>query len=127
MSTRKTSPVPTVHQVASAITSVPHKPFPETTSPLAKERDVLIGEYLAAKAKIIASAVLADDGRKVVPPEVVRSMTAREHVGMYLRTYGANGLRAFLAALPRGQRRAFEKDHAGFTALLRKHCPEGNA
>jgi hypothetical protein len=125
MTTKRIPKVPIEH-IAKAMHAVPFKPF-DPGAPLFEEREQIIGEYLARKARMKAEAPVREDGSKVISPKAVLAMSAREQAGMYLRVYGANALRAFQTILPRTQRRDFEKRNPGFTELLRKHCPEGTA
>jgi hypothetical protein len=94
---------------------------------MAQQREVLIAEYLAKKAVLIADAPENEQGRKVMKAQNVAKMTGREAAGMYLRVYGANALRAFNAMMDRTARRRYEKTFPGVGDLLRRHCPEGRA
>ena len=113
-------------RIAQAAVSIGHKPF-EPGSHLEQDREALIGEYLAKKAAIMADCPQTDEGQKMLHPRMLAGMNGREAAGMFLRTYGANALRAFNALMDRPARRRYEKTFPGVGDLLRKHCPEGSA
>jgi hypothetical protein len=117
---------PDAERIAKAIHAIPFRDF-QSPDLLKDEREKLIGEYLAKKATLIADADERPDGTKVVGPEALGKMNGRQAAGMYLRTYGANALKAFNVLLDRPARRRYQKQFPGIGDLLRKHCPEGHA
>jgi len=111
--------------IARTIGAIPYREFDDGPV-MAEQREVLIAEYLAKKAVLIANAPEDEQGRKV-SAQMLAKMTGREAAGMFFRVYGANALRAFNAMMDRTARRRYEKTFPGVGDLLRRHCPEGRA
>jgi len=119
MSKRKFMP-PNPDVFAKRLAQASFKELPKDA--LSPEREQIIAEYLAQKARMKATAKVSGDGARRIGPEQMAGMTARHQVGAYLREYGANALQVYLSVTDRLHRRQFEKRFPGFGALLRRMC-----
>jgi hypothetical protein len=72
----------------------------------------LIGEYLEVKPSLVANRMTPND------------MTARQQVGLYLKSFGGNALVTF-RSLPRDVQRGYQKQWPEFEGLLEQCIQEG--
>jgi hypothetical protein len=121
---RKKRQAPDVEHIGKTIVSIQFEPF-DDSDPFAKradQRELLIGEYLAKKAEMIADAPVGDDGNKRLGASAIEKMNSREVAGMWLRNYGANAWKAYQALMDRNARRQYQKRWPEVGIILRQHC-----